>query len=298
MKRGKSLQRGSYGYLFVAPYFIIFFLFGLYPILYSMRLSFFKWDGYSNQVFVGLANYARLITTDKTFHKSILNTISISLVAIIFQMLVALLLAVLLNSFSHRKRSVLKAVYFFPNLVTPVSLATLFTMMFSWQNGSINNLLRSLGIIQENIHWLQSEFFARAIISFILWYQYFGYYVILFLAGIGGIDPQLNEAAELDGASRFQTFTKVTFPLLRPILNYASIVAIIGGMQIFDINYIIGGKFGDPNGATTTITSYMYVTTFNNYNSGYGAAVSYSLFIMTVAFSIIYLRMMTRKEGM
>ncbi len=294
---GRRVLRGhNVGYLFIAPYFILFCVFSLYPVIYTLRMSFMNWDGLGDPVFVGLSNYVRLVK-DRVFVSAIFNTVKISLIAIVFQMLFGLGIAFVLNQRHMRFRSALKTIYYFPNLVTAVSLGILFSLLFDWQGGSVNRLLVALGLIAEPINWKMSAAFSQGIISFILWFQYFGYYVIIYTAGINAIDGEILEAAEIDGAGRLRQLRSVVLPLLRPIITYASIVSIIGGMQIFDVNFAVGGPLGDPNGATMSMVLHMYTTSFNHYNYGYGAAISYGLFVLIIAFSVIYLRLTVRKEG-
>ena len=283
------------GYFFIAPYFILFVIFSLYPIIFTLRTSFTNWDGIADPVFIGIANYKRLLA-DKVFIGAIGNTIWISLVAIIFQMIFGLGLAFLFSQRGYPGSNVFKTIFYFPNLVTSVSLGILFNLLFDWQGGSVNRLLIALGILSEPVNWKMSGPITQGIISFILWFQYFGYYVIIYTAGINAIDTDIMEAAQIDGASRARQLRSIVLPLLRPIIIYASIVSIIGGMQIFDLNYAIGGTMGNPNFATMTMVLHMYVTSFQRYNYGYGAAISYGLFVLIIAFSIVYLRMATRKE--
>lgn len=290
------ISQANKGYFFIAPYFILFLVFMLYPILYTLKTSFMNWDGLNDPVFLGLSNYKRLLG-DRVFRVAIFNTIKISLVAIIFQMVSGIGLAFLLNQPRIRLRGQLKAVYYFPNLVTAVSLGILFSLLFDWQGGSVNRMLMALKLIGAPVNWKMNTDFMQNVLSFILWLQYFGYYVIIFTAGINAIECDVLEAAQIDGANRFQQLTRIVLPLLKPIVIYASIVAIIGGMQIFDLNFAIGTAMGNPNYGTMSMVLYMYTTSFVNYNYGYGAAISYGLFLLIVLFSVAYLRMAVKKEA-
>lgn len=294
--RKKRISQANKGYFFIAPYFILFLIFSLYPILYTLRMSFMSWDGLTDPIFIGIKNYQRLLG-DTVFRTAIWNTVKISLVAIVFQMIFGIGLAFLLNQPHVFARRQLKAVFYFPNLVTAVSLGILFSLLFDWQGGSVNRMLMALGLIDAPVNWKVNASFMQNVISFILWLQYFGYYVIIFTAGINGIENDVLEAAQIDGANRFKQLTRVVLPLIKPIITYASIVAIIGGMQIFDLNYAIGGSLGNPNYSTMSMVLYMYTTSFVNYNYGYGAAISYGLFLLIILFSVIYLRMTVKKEA-
>lgn len=294
-KKKARISKDHCGYLFIAPYFLAFLLFSIYPIFYTLRMSFFKWDGLSEPVFVGAANYARLLEDD-FFLDSIFNTILISLPAIVFQLLFGLVLAFFLNQPRFRGGGFFKAVFYFPNLVTAISLGILFWLLFDWQAGGVNKVLMALNLISEPINWRMSAPFSRGIISFVLWFQYFGYYTIIFTAGAKGISQDVLEAAQIDGANRLQTFTRIMVPLLKPIITYAAITTIIGGMQIFDVNYAIGEATGKPGHATLSMVLYMYNQSFTNYNYGYGAAISYGLFILIIVFSAVYMRLTVGKE--
>ena len=150
-KKGK-INKNNAGYFFIAPYIIVFLLFTLYPILYTFKLSFMQWDGFGAQQFVGLANYKRLIH-DPMFIKSIGNTIFMALLSMIPQMVFGLVLAFLLNQRRLRGSNFFKTVFYFPNLVTAVSLGVLFSLLFNWKAGSVNQVLQSLHIIEDPINW-------------------------------------------------------------------------------------------------------------------------------------------------
>lgn len=284
------------GYFFIIPYFALFLLFGLYPILYTLRLSFHSWDGIRDPVFVGIANYRRLLS-DSVFLLAIRNTIWISIVAIVFQMIFGVGLAFLLSQRKIRFGKGFKTIFYFPNLVTPITLAAIFSLLFARQGG-FNQLLLSWGLLDAPVDWALNATFAQMIISFILWFQFFGFYVIIFTAGISAIPNDILEAAEIDGASRMKILWMIVLPLIKPIITYASIIAIVGGMQIFDLNFVIGGPMGNPNYRTMSVVLHMYTTTFRNHNLGYGATISYGIFVLIIVFSVIYLRMtVKRREG-
>lgn len=289
MKRSNLRKRENKGYLFIAPFFIAFVIFNLYPILYTLRLSFFSWDGFSDPVSVGLSNYIKVFS-DKVFWISVRNTIVMTVIAGMLQLVTAIVLAYVLSMRFIRTPNLFKNIFYFPNLVTAVSLGVLFSLMFDWQSGAVNHVLINLGIISEPINWMYQGKFAQGLIIFTLWFQYFGYYIIIFTAGIKGISPELMEAAAIDGANQWKVFTKIVLPLLMPVIVYASITIIIGGMQIFDIPYVIGRGTGEPGNSTLSAVNYLYNTSFKNYNYGYGAAMSYVLFVLIIVFSVLYMK--------
>ena len=293
-KRNK-INKDNAGYFFIAPYFIVFLTFTLYPILYTFKLSFMSWDGFGEQQFIGLANYQRLLQ-DQMFIKSIGNTIFIALLAMIPQMVFGLVLAFLLNQKKLRGSNFFKTVFYFPNLVTAVSLGVLFSLLFDWKAGSVNQVLMTLHIIKDPINWKGSPLLSQLIVALVLFWQYFAYYTIIFTAGIRGIPYELFEAAEVDGASKVQTFFKIVLPLMRPIMTFAFVTSIIGGLQIFDLPYTFGGAMGGTKASLLTMVMYMYNIAFTNLDYGYGAAISYGLFVIIVVFSIIFMKYTTGKK--
>lgn len=291
-KKRINYRREKNGYFFIAPYFICFGLFSLYPILYTLSLSFVEWDGFTQKVPVGLANYQRLLA-DEVFWRSIGTTLLIALISTSLQMTFGLLLAFLLNQRWIRGSEIFKTVYYFPNLVTAVSLEVLFSLLFDWQSGGANKILLALKILEEPYNWKGSAFWSRVIVILIIFWQYFGYYTIIFTAGIKGISSELLEAASIDGASGGKIFFKIVLPLLRPIIVFACVTSIIGGLQIFDIPYTFGGVEGNPGKALFTMSMFMFRTTFKNNNFGYGAAISQGIFIIIVVFSFAFMKVIT-----
>ena len=293
MKKAR-INKEKYGLLFVAPFFITFLIFQLYPMIYSLYVSFLKWDGMSsNAKFIGFANYSRLFS-DPLFLKTVFNTWVMWLCGGIPQLIVALALAVILNEARLRGKDIFRAVYFFPNLVTATSIGILFAFLFDWQAGSVNKILIALHLIKEPINFLMSVGYSRGIVSLTSFWMWFGYSMIIFMAGIKNIPEELYEAATVDGATKFQSFWSITIPLLRPTILFSFITSLIGGMQAFDIPYALSNGFGDPNNSTTTMVMYLYRTAFANNNYGYGAAVGYALFVMILIFALISFKFINR----
>ncbi|MBU8598424.1 carbohydrate ABC transporter permease [Shouchella clausii] len=280
------INKGNCGYFFIAPFFIVFLLFGLYPILYSFYLSLTNWDGLNDPEFIGLANYARAII-DPLFLQSLFNTFFIWIVSVIPQLTVSLVLAVILTNTFLKGKDFFRAVYFFPNIVTAASLGLLVSLMFDWQTGSVNQLLMSIGFLDQAIDWKNNALFMQMLVSAILFFQYFGYSMLIYIAGLQGISPEYAEAAKVDGASKIQIFFKITVPLLKPIIIFQVITSLIGGVQIFDQPYMLTEGSGSPNHATLTSVMYLYRTAFEQGRFGYGATIAFCLFVVIVSLSVI-----------
>ena len=202
----------------------------------------------------------------------------------------------LLNQRRLKGSNFFKTVFYFPNLVTAVSLGVLFSLLFDWKVGSVNQLLTSLHIISEPINWKGSPILSQLIVAFVLFWQYFGYYTIIFTAGIKGIPYDIMEAAEVDGANKFQTFFHIVLPQLRNIMTYAFVTSIIGGLQLFDLPFTFAGATGGPSKSVLTMVMYMYNIAFQNYDYGYGSAISYGLFVIIIVFSLIFMKYTAGKE--
>ncbi len=278
-----KIDKNPYGYYFIAPFFISFIVFGLGPILYSFYLSFTDWEGFYEPTFIGLANYERLLH-DTLFFKSILNTLIIWIFSIVPQLTIALTLALILHEKFIRGRHLFHAIYYFPNIITPITLGVMFALIFDWQTGSINQFLLKVGLIDEPFYWMNNVWTSRAIVALTIMFQNFGFNMLVFLAGLQAIPKDLYEAAEIDGASRFQTAIKITIPLIRPVLIFTLITSVIGGLQIFDAPLMLGSG---PDNSTVTMIMNLYNAAFVRYEYGYGATIAYGAFVVIAIATVI-----------
>ncbi len=288
-------NRDNKGYLFILPYFIAMFAFQVYPIIYTLILSTFKPINMMTSEFVGFANYQRVFT-NPLFYQAIGNTFYIWLMNYIPQIIFALLLGVLLTNTNIKGRETLRTIYFLPNLVTASSIGVLFAVLLDWRFGTLNFGLLKLGIIAEPIKWLSKGWLAQGAVSFIQWWQWFGYTMIIMMAGLNAVSSELYEAAHIDGASRWQAFTRITLPLLKPTLLYVMITSLIGGLQIFDIPKVLTNGRGAPDNSLLTMVLYLYNQAFKNFNLGYAAALAYALFIIILILSAVIFKFLGNKE--
>jgi ABC-type sugar transport system permease subunit len=285
-------KRAKYAYLFLTPFFIVFLVFSVFPILYSFVLSFCTMDTLSGKfTFIKLENYIRLLSSP-FFYKSIENTLLIWIMSIIPQLSIAFLLALLLNNKWFKGRFVLRNIYYFPNLVTPVTIGLLFGALFSYPGGAVNNIINFLGL--SPVDFQNNQMLARMVIAIAICWKNFGYNIIFFTAGLNSISDDVYEAAEVDGASVWQKTKKITIPLMRPILIYVMITSIIGGLQMFDESKLVFTSV--PGDATTTMVKYMYDSAFTRFQFGYGASVAYGIFVVIVFFSLLSLSVTREKK--
>ncbi len=288
---------------FQAPYFIFYFLFFVYPTLYSLYISLTDWDsvmGVANRKFIGIANYIRIFTKDKLFFKSLGNTFLIMIIYIPILILGGLGLAVLLYKLTKSRR-LFQTINVLPYITTPVAIGMIFSFMFDWSTGIVNNILVNLGIIEEGINWLGTPFTARFVVILMIVWKNLGYYLLIYLAALSTVPEDVQEAAMVDGANRWQAFWKITFPHLRPITVFLILTSIISGFQLFDEPYLLfsnmNNALGGPGRSCLTAMMYFFDQTFKSSTKlGYGAAISYSLFVIILIVSGIVSKIISKKE--
>jgi cellobiose transport system permease protein len=270
-------------YLSISPFFIIFFIFGLFPIGFALYLAFQSWDGIGPMRYVGLDQFQYLIT-DGTFRKSLWVTLQIWLISTIPMLLLALGLAFLLNQ-HIRGRTVYRVAYFIPNVTSLVAIAIIFASIFGNQFGLLNAGLQGMGL--DRVQWLNDPWGIKIAIATMVVWRWTGYNAIIYLAGLQAIPEDLYEAARLDGASQWSIFKDITVPLLRPVILFTVITSTIGGMQLFTEPQVLVGNSGGPGREGLTMVLYLYEQAFVQNQFGYGAAIGWGLFVIIVAFSLM-----------
>ncbi len=292
--RGKGVSYAKWGYIFILPFFITYIIFTLTPQIMTFYNSFFEnYRSGLKQIgpnFVGLKNYVALFTPDKTGTVGMLkyfgNTLILWIMGAVPQIVVALLLAVFFTSYrlNIKGQQFFKTVIYMPNLIMAAAFSMLFFTLFSTV-GPVNQLLIAHGVVQESINFLGIKISVRLLISLMNFLMWFGNTTILLMAGIQGIDQNMFEAAEIDGANSLQVFFRVTLPLLAPILVYTIITAMIGGLQMFDVPQVLTNGKGTPDRASMTMVMYLnnYLGTSKNY--GMAGAISVILFIVSAGLS-------------
>ncbi|MGM0125606.1 cellobiose transport system permease [Enterococcus sp. AZ194] len=271
-------------YLFIAPFYILFFLFGLFPIIFSGVLAFSKWDGIGNIQFVGFDNIARLLQ-DTDFVLAVKNTLIIWVVGTFPMLFVALIVAFLINLKFIKHKEFLKTVFFLPNITSVVAVTILFGLIFSNLDGLANGLLGLLGL--PPIDWLKSPFWVRIVIASINIWQYLGYNMIIYLTGIIKIPNDYYEAAVIDGASSAQIFWNITIPQLKPIILFTVMMSTIGGLQVFSEAQVLVPSGATAEGGAMTIVYYLYNTAFGRNQFGYGSTIAWALVIIILIFSLL-----------
>jgi multiple sugar transport system permease protein/sn-glycerol 3-phosphate transport system permease protein len=279
-KERTNLRTILQAYLFLLPSFIGLLFFLIIPILAVAVLSFFNWGMLATPRFVGLANYNILIHSP-IVRNSILVTAYYVLLNIPAQTILALLLALLMNQ-KLRGIGAFRTIYVVPWMATPVAMAVVWQWIFDPQYGALNSFLGLFGI--HGLTWLSSTHLAMPAIAAVNIWQYTGYNMLFFLAGLQSIPDYLYEAAALDGASPVRRFFQVTLPLLNPTLFFVLVTTIIGSFQIFDTVYVM--TQGGPANATSTINFYIFQEAFQFFHTGFAAALSMLLFAILLVVTL------------
>lgn len=287
--RHKSVSYAKYGYLFCIPFVLVYLIFSLYPTIYTIIIGFTDLKGLGKTDFNflqdPLTNF-KLILNNASFQTSLKNTLVIWIVNFIPQIFVALLLTAWFTN--HRNKikgqGAFKVLFYMPNIITAATIAILFNSLFGYPKGPVNDLLIMMGILDNPTNFLLQGNTAKGIVAFIQFWMWYGYTMIVLISGVLGINPELFEVAEIDGASSTKTFFYITLPNLRTIIIFTLITSLIGGLQMFDIPRLF--LFGGPDNATLTTSLFIFNQAFSgSYMYNRASAASMLLFIIIAILS-------------
>ncbi|ACZ21104.1 permease component of ABC-type sugar transporter [Sanguibacter keddieii DSM 10542] len=268
-------------YAFIAPFYLLYVLFMIVPILAAMVLSTTQWAGLGSPTFVGLRNYAGLLT-DTSFWTAMGNSGIYVLVSVLVVVPLSLLVAQALNAKGLRGRDLFRVTYFIPMVISPIVISLIFSMMLDTEFGLVNTLLQSvLGF--GGVDWLGDPTWAKVSLSFVMLWRWVGYLTIFFLAGLQAVPRELYEAAELDGAGTVRKFTTVTLPAIQPVTAFVVVTSFISAAQIFDEPYLL--TRGGPGESTLSIAMFVFRAAFERQQFGYAAAAGIVLFVVVFAVS-------------
>ena len=287
-KRARLQQKDWAPYAFLSPFLLLFGCFGLFPVLFSLYVSFQRWDpttGLGAMRFVRLENYAFTLG-DPWFWKSLRNTLWIAVGSGVPQHAVALPLAYFLHVAYRRWRNTVTGAYFLPFVTSSVAVSLAFFSLFSKDFGAVNAMLDwaaklpGVGPLlpRQHVDWLGQAAYTRPAVSLVVFWRYLGWNTVLYLSALQAISPDLVEAARMDGAARWQTFRHVVVPLLRPMMLFAVTLSVIGGLQLFEEPFILLGPTGGVRQSGLTSAMYLYRTAFEFGDFGTAAALAWILF--------------------
>jgi lactose/L-arabinose transport system permease protein len=286
-----EVVRSRWAYVFVAPFFILYLVFGFFPQLFSVVLSLSKWTGMGSVQFIGLANF-QLVMKDKVFWQAMANSVIIFFLYVPLMLFLALVLAVLLSSNKIHGAGFFRLLIFLPYITNKVAAGRTFQLLFnSNDSGLINSLLNILGV--GSVRWMENTWTARITLCILIIWGWVGYNMILMQAGLSTINPELQEAALIDGATSVQAFFHITIPLMRPIILFCVVMSVMGTFSLFSEVYsltAVGGAVGGPMNATVTPLILMYNRAFGEFRMGYAAALAYVYFMFIFIVTLVQFR--------
>jgi ABC-type sugar transport system permease subunit len=292
-------KKSLVAYIYIAPFYILFLVFGLFPMVSGFYISFFRWDGLSPMRFLGLENYINLIK-DPLFGKALANTLFIGIVAHIPILGGGMVLAYVLNSKMTRLKNVFKTIYFMPMVTSSVAITIVFQTLFGYNFGFINYFVKLMG--NAPINWLQGDgsLIKAAVIVMFSW-KWIGWNMVIYLAGMQGISEDIYEAATIDGAGHTKIFFGITLPLLKPIILFTLIQSSIGMFNLFTEPFILlGGRdyTGGINSGGLSLMMYLLGKAPQGGNAyGYASACAYVITILIIIISVMVSQLMTERES-
>ena len=290
----KKVNYAKWGYIFIIPFFVVYAIFALWPLIQTFYYSFFQYRQSINDptlmlgpTFIGLENYVSVLSGNQ-FFKYLWNTIILWILCFIPQIVVSLLLAIWFTDrrLKLKGQRFFKTVMYMPNLIMATAIGSLFLSLFS-TNGPINQLLIDWGWIKSPFSFVNDEWATRLIIAGMNFLMWFGNTTLLLMSGVMGIDEEIFDAAVVDGAGAFKTFKDITMPLLRPIFVYVFITSLIGGLQLFDAAQIFTSKKGGSKQSSMTLMMYLNDSFSGSSNYGKAGAISVIIFIITALLSVL-----------
>lgn len=285
----RPARRTWHLYLSISPFFVLFAVFGLVPLGYAGWLSLHRWNGLSAPVYVGFDQFVRVFT-DGAFFDALVTTVLIFVMAQIPLLVGALGAAAILSRLRGRALAFYQTALFLPQVTSLVMVSIVFQSLFSGSYGIVNKGLSAIGL--PVIDWLTDWWGIKWVLAFMVIWRGFGYFMVIFLAGLSAIPSTLYDAATVDGAGPFRTFWSVTLPLLRPTLVFVTVISTIGGLQLFTEPQVLFNGLGGPDDAGRTIMLLQYQYLGSTLGSaalpdlGYGTAISIVTFVILLIVSI------------
>ena len=289
--RGDALERHGLAALFLTPGVLLFTLFVMLPMIEAAWYSFYRWDGYGTPTnYVGLRNYLTLFG-NSVFHSAMWNTAVVVLVSLLLQLPLALGLAFLIAE-RFAGSYLFRTIFFLPYILGEVVAGLIWRFVFDGNFGLAAQVSRWLGV--EQFYILADPSLALMAIMVVVIWKYFGFHMMIYIAGLQDIPRELREAAAIDGASRWQTASRVVLPMLAPSIKVSVFFAVVGALQLFDVIMPLTG--GGPSNTTHTLVTFQYNFGITRMNIGFGSAVGVVLFVLCIGFTLIYRRFVLRDE--
>jgi ABC-type sugar transport system permease subunit len=290
-----EIYKNRWAYVFISPFYLLFLIFGLFPIAYSFFLSFQRWNGMRPMEFVGLDNYLFLFGAGgRAFWQSIQNGVILFIMYVPVMTFAAIVLAVILNSKRVRFFQVYRTLIFAPYVTSMIAAGFVFRILLENNGGLFNEILTSIGLAP--VPWLESVWGARVSLSLLVIWGWLGYNMVLMLAGLQTIPPELTEAAMIDGASPRQAFFYITIPLLRPMILFSVVLSTIGSFGLFNEVVALTSGTGGPQRSLLTPLVHIFNVAFRDFQFGRASAQAYVYFALIFVLTIVQFRYIGRGE--
>lgn len=280
--------------IFLCPA-VAFYLFSVfYPIVESLRLSFFSWDGIGPMQFAGFSNYISMFQ-DNVFWQSFSNNFVYLIIVVSMQLLIGLLIAILLT-YIGRGRNFIKTMYYVPCIVTTIAVTQLFRSIYSYDPaGLFNIILKSVGLGRLAQSWISNTNTVLAAVSIPEGWRFIGLYMVIFYSALISLSPDISEAATIDGVNQFQLLTRIKLPLIRPVIRLTLIMCLTGALRGFDIPFLLTS--GGPGNSSELMATYMYKKAFTSMQYGFGSSMAVFIVIESIFVVFLINRIFREKDG-
>lgn len=285
----KTIKKYKMPYLFILPFFVLFLVFQLIPIIWTVHISFTQWRGIGDPQFIGLDNYKKILI-DNMFWEALKNTVVYWLSGLVLILIFALLIATILNSDLLKGRVFFKTVTFLPNVCAAIAMGLIFRLFFDENAGLINEALQAFGLTR--VPWLTSTQFSKIPVIILNVWRNTPWFTMIILSGLLNIPRDYYEAATMDGAGKWKQFCYITLPSLGNILFFCSVTLTVDSWKLFNESYILPG----PGTSNTSLFQYMYESGFNTFNMGYASSIGVVLIVILAIISVIQLAV-RRRQG-
>lgn len=285
----KTIKKYKMPYLFILPFFVLFLVFQLIPIIWTVYISFTQWRGIGDPQFIGWANYQKILI-DNMFWDALKNTVVYWISGLVLILIFALLIASILNSELLKGRVFFKTVTFLPNVCAAIAMGLIFRLFFDENAGLINEALKTFGL--SRIPWLTSTQFSKVPVIILNVWRNTPWFTMIILSGLLNIPRDYYEAATMDGAGKWKQFCYITLPSLGNILFFCSVTLTVDSWKLFNESYILPG----PGTSNTSLFQYMYESGFNTFNMGYASSIGVVLIVILAVISVIQL-VVRRRQG-
>lgn len=285
----KTIKKYKMPYLFILPFFVLFLVFQLIPIIWTVYISFTQWRGIGDPQFIGWDNYKKILI-DNMFWEALKNTVVYWVSGLVLILIFALLIATILNSDLLKGRVFFKTVTFLPNVCAAIAMGLIFRLFFDENAGLINEALQAFGL--SRVPWLTSTQFSKIPVIILNVWRNTPWFTMIILSGLLNIPRDYYEAATMDGAGKWKQFCYITLPSLGNILFFCSVTLTVDSWKLFNESYILPG----PGTSNTSLFQYMYESGFNTFNMGYASSIGVVLIVILAVISVIQLAV-RRRQG-